>query len=358
MKIFSHVAVEAVGLNQNQLFQLVCKQNVALFNVVRISKDRSRFVLSKKDFEKLKSEGVFARYQLKVWEKPSAAYYFYYFPKRIGLFAAALLMILCAVFCSQTLFVVEINAANALQTQQIKEYLKKNNIKMGRRWADISTKKIESDLFDCTDSASNIVVRRQGTRLVVEMQQTQQSAVVEGPIVAPRTGTIEKIVVAKGTATKKEGELVVAGEKIVLPDQNGQSQAKIALRTYNQSSVAVSRFLIQKVRSGKKIAKSQLVWPFCKPKLPSKTVKYNQYEVVVKTEECLGFLLPLKKYTVEFFELVDQKVDQNQAIELAKQKALELATNGQQPNKMFFEIRQQNGEVFVDCFAEFVVDLF
>ena len=88
---------------------------------------------------------------------------------------------------------------------------------------------------------------------------------------------------------------------------------------------------------------------------------YSEYESEKTVNECFyNLFLPLKKISITYFETIEQKVSDEQALQRAKNQAYQLATNrlnGRTPAMEKFDFHESNGQKFVDCFIEAVIKL-
>ena len=356
--IKSKFEVKLVGFNQNRFLEECAKHKINLKDYIRHSRTKSSFIIFAWQFEKAKKLGLFDRFEVEKTELKSFVFYFFHLPQRIGLLAGFLLFVLLVYFASHKVLDIKISTTSFEQTQLIQKLLKEHNIQVGTDWSSVELKSLESDIFANVKNSTNVVVKKKGSVLFIESGEKTESKVRHGAIVAPENCVVEYIEVARGTALKHSGDIVQKNQVIVAPNENNETIATVKIRVFRQASVAVFQFLYQNERTGKSISKSKLVWPWQKSNFDF-DCSYENYEKKVEQTECfLNFILPLKKVVVTYFELALCKIDDKQAVCLAKEKAKKFATAELEVvDKISFEEREQNGQKFVDCFAETVIKL-
>ena len=357
MKIKRRFLIEVVGLNQNKLLQNLCSLKIAIKNYVRLDNCTSRFVLDRKDFEHAKKVGLFENYKVKVADLKSLSFAFLELPKRLGFVIGLLFAITFFLFSNNFIYNIEINGATDQQMLQINQLLEESDIRVGALWSDVDLKNLEAKLFESVFLASNVRVDRKGGKLEISM--TQQAKILEhiGNIVSEYDAKIESIEVSKGYTTFSVGDIVKMGDVLVYADDEGISRAQVSLRVFRQSSVCLSQFKFVEEKTGNKIVYTEYIWPFAK----SNKTYLSPYERCVyervKTQCFSNLFFPMLKIEHIYWETSLVEISENDAIELASKKALELATCGLNEFSYSFFEHEMNGEKFIDCFAEAVINL-
>lgn len=359
MKIFSHLKVTASGLNQNLLLQKIQKSGVNISCYKRVNHSCSTFLISEKNFNKIKKQGLLERFDIQTSPSVSLAYFFWRVPVRIGLLSGLLAVTIFCILFSQYMFNISITGCTAEQRQQIQQVLNERNIKGGTGWKNINLKELEAQIFATIPTSSNVVARRNGIKLEISVGQAALQRKTKGDIVAQESGTIDSIEVSSGVALKKKGDLVLKGEVIVKADASGYCSAKVNFRVYRQSSVAVKNYQTEWVRSGDVLSTSKYYAFYQKQLPPQMEVPFARYQVEVKREECFLYLfLPYTRVTTMYYGLVEKQVDEKVAKERATEDAYKLASNGISQNQIVhtrYEYHTQNDLNFVDCFIEAVI---
>lgn len=356
--IKNKIKVTLFGLNQNHFLQECQKHKIAIKNYVQKSRAQSSFIVSDANYKKLKSLGLFDRYSVKSKPISGLKFWLLKLPQQIGLLSGLLLSVMFTIFSSQKVLKINIVAPNDQTKSEIIGVLKSNNISIGTNWNSIDTSKIESTIFNSIKTTSNVSAKKDGSCLIISTGALSATAIRTYPIIAPEDCTIESIEVARGVANFEAGDLVQKGEIIVSPNQNGQIIASVKIRVYHQSSVAVSQFLHALVRSGSSAQKTKIIWPFQSQDF-NFPCAYEQFEKETITTNCFSnFLLPIKKVTVIYHELKPAIISEAKATEQAKAKAKSLIEKEiKNIDKISYKEREQNGQKFVDCFAEAVLEL-
>ena len=345
------------GLNQNQFLNACQKYGITLTNYIRFGRSKSEFFLTHYNYQKAKEQNLFQFYKLESRLVGGFAYYLLKIPQKIGLFSGILICSLIVLFTSQRLVKIEIETPSKSLNSQISELLTKNGCIIGSPWKNIDVKNIEDEIFANIEDASSVSVKKVGSTLKISSLIAAKSQLRTTAIVAPEDCQIEKLQVAKGSSAFKEGDIVKKGETIVSLS-SGELAAEVKVRIFSQSSVAISQFSIKTAPTGKVQSKTKLIWPW-----QSENFEFNcnfeKYEKQISTTNCSnGLLIPIKKVTVTYCELGEIKQDIETAEKLAKEKAQALATKELKiTDKITFLLRDQNGQKFVDCFAESVIEL-
>ena len=352
--IKTKIYVVLQGLNQNYFLDCCNKNGIVIRNYLRHSKSKSSFILLASDYEAIKKQGIFSYYKVNSKIVGGIKYYLLKIPQKIGLFAGVFVSAMSIFLASQRVLKITIIAPNNTLVTAIQNYLAENGYGVGCEWKEISTTALETELFANIKDSNDVTVKKIGSTLSVLTSEATKTKKRESQIIAPEDCTIEYIEVAKGKAMFKKGDIVKRGE-VIVDLLDGELVANVQVRIYHQSSVSISQFSQKTARTGESVKKTKLVWPWQNIDYDF-NCSYEKYEKETTITPISSVILPIKRVTVTYYKLQIGTETEDNATEKAKQKAQFLATKEfNKTDRITFEIRQQNGQKFVDCFAESVI---
>ncbi len=255
----------------------------------------------------------------------------------------------------------EIEPNEALK-RQISDILCEYGAESGAKASDIDGNELEKALTEL-DGVAFASVKRNGTHfdIVIKSELPKESfAQMHGSSVkATKTAVVTRIIVEGGTAIKKYGDVVKAGD--VLIDgfvEYGDSKIPSLARGYAFGKVYYKKSVYFPAEDtvkeyGEQKTLTRLGMFGKVPKTPQSP--YECYELATSVRD-YGFMLPMKIYEYTFRQLTIRKVENNLDEESMKRKAFSvLATEFEESAKVlnvYYEVKNVDGGVVVDITVE------
>lgn len=173
---------------------------------------------------------------------------------RFGIFSALILVISMLVFASGRIWDIRIEGNEALPDAFFEQALSEVGFSVGDSWDSFYLSKVERDALEETEELAWININRRGTvayvRVVEKKVDAEDSAPTGGVsnIVAECDCVIEEIIVTRGIAKVKAGEVVKKGQLLisgVIPAELGggfvEAEGEVRGRTELKVSAEVAR---------------------------------------------------------------------------------------------------------------------
>lgn len=251
---------------------------------------------------------------------------------------------------------------NEALKRQISDILCEYGAESGAKASDIDGNELEKTLTEL-DGVAFASVKRNGTHfdIVIKSELPKESfAQMQGSSVkATKTAVVTRIIVEGGTAIKKYGDVVKAGD--VLIDgfvEYGDSKIPSLARGYAFGKVYYKKSVYFPAEDtvkeyGEQKTLTRLGMFGKVPKTPQSP--YECYELATSVRD-YGFMLPMKIYEYTFRQLTIRKVENNLDEESMKRKAFSvLATEFEESAKVlnvYYEVKNVDGGVVVDITVE------
>ena len=248
---------------------------------------------------------------------------------------------------------------------ELETYLEAIGVSVGVNKNDINPREIERKLMAKFNSISACTIEKIGTIInikVFEAELENSSVSTSGlDIIAPENMKISKMIVSRGKARVKAGDIAKKGQVLVSGVDGKKAMATIEGTVYYRSSMSFSESKNQLVRTGNK-----------------KTYSYISLlgAEIFKTEENHGFIyaetetntkyssynlfLPLKVISTTYYELENRIVKipfEDEKDELFSKLRAEAVSKvkGQLPDEYqarFIVTNLENGLYLLDCYVE------
>ena len=206
------------GLNLDNLVNILKNRGVALFDMKKTGNktltlsvncaDNEKFFAITRDLcynvERIGEKGRF-RFVLSLW-------------RNAGFFIGALVFALLSVAADDFVFSVDYNGGGAAIEREIDGYLKSRGIGAFSRFSEIDLPSLSDDILAFSDKITFAECAKCGNRLKISLALTEQPVKTLGcgkdVLVSDVDGEIEYVKVYRGTALKKAGDRVSAGETV------------------------------------------------------------------------------------------------------------------------------------------------
>ncbi len=336
MKLKNRVEFQIKALNQEKMLNEMSKA-VPLQNIDRTDKAYVKFSCS--IFDERRVENFLKNQNATILRKKRFGI-LSVFKKILSSYGLIAGIVLCSVlYFVQANFIwnYKIFGAENLSQNQIEAFVKTNFPRNKRKFR---AKDVEIALVDEFKQISFVSCAVRGQSVVINLKEKLQPDEIYGsfkPIVAQKSGRIEKINLISGTLKVKVGDFVKAGDVLVEPfttDTSGQTKkveahAEILAKVYHQGRAEHSEKRIDVVRTGNVVHQNKIklfgleIYSF------KEENNFKMFDVEEKQKNLIKNLpLPFKMTEVTIFELKENVIEskfedvKDEYVEKARQNAL------------------------------------
>ena len=219
-KIKGIMKISVEGFFIERFINLCLKEGIEIWDAERINEGIVNVKFFYTNYEKICEIANITRCKIEVLEKNGAPFLINKYKHR-KIFAA-LIAIISMLITIINMFVwqVEIKGDFSIPIEEVKQFLEEENIKVGvlKRSIDIDAAKLDITLK--RKDVSWIGINLNGNKIVVEIVPKELAEVdiyeaTIGNIISDKSGIVEKIYVAEGTAMVKKGELIEKGTVLI-----------------------------------------------------------------------------------------------------------------------------------------------
>ena len=218
---FDRISVEGVAPERSLL--RLRRAKIAVYDVEKVGKNQILFSVKKKDTEKVfaiypnvcYNISTYNPYTVKKIRSEGLGGKVEYVKKRMGLLLGGLLFFACFAFCEPYVYSIEFVGSNVYRREAL-QALAEAGIKPFSRYNQNQMDEVCAKML-ALDGVEYCSVKKSGSRAVVELRTSPfaQRQLITGEMRSTRTGTVVGITALRGTALKKPGETVNAGEVLV-----------------------------------------------------------------------------------------------------------------------------------------------
>lgn len=214
------IKISVEGFFIERFINLCLQQDVEIWDVERINEGTIYVKFFYESYEKICAIAGATRCEIKILEKNGAPFLIDKYKHR-KIFAA-LIAIVTMVITITNMFIwnVEIIGDFSIPIEEIKSILEEENIKSGVMKRDIDIEKIKLNVILQREDIAWIGISFHGNKAIVEI--VEKELVEEdiykdtvGNIISDKSGIVEKIYVAEGTAIVKKGQIVEKGTVLI-----------------------------------------------------------------------------------------------------------------------------------------------
>lgn len=325
---FGVTTIEIHGENAQRA--LIAISKIARVQNVEKSKSKARFSLPSKQCPKIIALLQNLCYDYKIVNIGGVSPALFRAFSRVGIVAGIALSAIAVCVYSSFLTRVSVQCEGACDyalNAQIDDILKEYGAQKGARIKDFDEDGLKNAI-SALDKVAYVGVKREGTRLCVVYKTAlkKESFVESGSkgVVAKKRAVVTRVIVEGGTAVKKYGDVVEAGDTLIDGYiEYGDSKIPVEAKGYAFGKVYYKRTrYFAKVEQIDKVVSSKTYTRIGLFKSHPKTPESPFERYTLKTDVGkFGFLLPLKIYTFDFEEIRSVEV-QNTLDEQAMKRAV------------------------------------
>lgn len=350
------------GLNQEKNFNDLSKK-VKIYDFHRLQPDISIFKVSY--FDARKTQKMLKGYGYEILEEKNSGFmpFFIKYACNIWILSAIIIAFIGYLIQSPFIWQYEIIGQENLSSQEVVEYIKGN---FSNNKNKISTKKVESGLYQQFEEISFVSVIIRGQTLVVNIKEKLLPEEIYGdfePILSEYDGKVVDISLVSGTMAVAIGDYIQKGDVMIFPyyiDSNGNTnyvdpKAEITLETYTIGNYTHYDDRIEITKTGNTLVMDEVLLNGLVIYTNNTVNNFELYETSVEyLEVSHNNILPLKLRRTTYYELQAQEIHETfeeaeeEIVALAKEKALENSENYDIIKEEFYNVKHLSGATAVE----------
>lgn len=371
----TYYSLSVSGLNLHHVVEYFEREHFHVQNLSRTDKNTLFVTLSKNEYHKFIAENFAKTFQIKVVKIEGAQKSTSSFLRHIGLFLGIVISLFSICFCTSRIFTVEINqTAHTCKNQEqcifsesnkkaLLEKLASLGIAKGKsNHIKLSNREIEHVLMQEFKQISGVTIKQKGVKVYITIQEaTLPEDEHVSSLVSPVSGVVVTNNVVSGIAKVKNGDIVLKGQTLAVPEDDKTVSATFEIRTFYHETMIYSENVVSYVKTGKKkIQNSIEIFGF---KLKNnKKCPFALYEsTCTKRYAFYNLFLPIV-CTSETFEEIEKQEGTVpfQEVESALKQKLYLQTKALLPldvqeKNTTFATFQEKDKTRLDCYIEAII---
>lgn len=367
---FVHISLK--GVNLNRIYKECKKSNIELYNINR--KDYKNIEFDIKNHHKKALKTIAKTHKYEYTEDNNFGFFklINFFKFRFGILIGALFFVIANIVSSFFVWDIKIYGNSKVTNEEILQVLKSQNISVGGVYNSSNLENIETKLTNSIDSISLCSVIKKGTSIIVNIKEKLEIEEINSinatdDIVATDNLTIVDLDVVSGTALKKIGDSVKAGETIVasyILNSQGKkisckANARIKAKTWHTYQEEYFKVLETKTRTGRVIKNSYLT--LFSMKFPAKNSKINFENYEEDTKQIYlskNNFLPFKYYVSLFYEIEttqtvqDFAKDRQTVLDRCQKNAYKQVSAKEEVTNIFDIVTEKEDKYIVTSYVE------
>lgn len=219
VKVAHFIRYRVSGLNLNYLLNFLKKEGFSLYKIVHIDQKNVEFSI-----EAVKKQNFFAKIENLCYNVSCIKEHGFFYPikqlfKKVGVLLGIIIFIFLNAICSNTFFSVDYYGTGAIYFEDANQVLQSLDIKKYSFITAQKLKRAETEIYKTCDKFSFVSIKKQGTRLRVNLVLSKNSEIYidteKKQITAPCDGVVETIKVYRGTALFCVGDSVKKGDVLI-----------------------------------------------------------------------------------------------------------------------------------------------
>lgn len=370
------ITVKLSGVNLNRIYKECLSNDIEMYNINRIDYKNIVFDIEKSKLKEVKRIAQNQNYEFFVLRQYGVLKLFSFLTKRIGILVGIAIFLLTTVLSPFFVFNIKIYGNKRVESGDILSILNTNGINCGSMLFNANFEQIEKKLLDNLDELSLCSVVKKGSVVIVNVKEklflNEAIDTSQKDIVATQNMTIRSLSVVQGTALKKIGDSVKAGEVIVAGyflDTNGQrveckANASIGATVWFSKTQTYQKIKPETVRTGKKIVNSKMTLFGANFFIKNEKNTFESFDTVESVNPVFkNNILPFYLLTTIYYETTTNYVEQNferdkqTVLQNLEREVLSEISNDLSIAKTFNTINETQEAFVVTFYAQVDVDL-
>lgn len=209
---------EISGLNLDNLVNILENKGVTLTDVKKTDSKTLTVAVNYADNEKFFAITSNLCYNVKRIGEKGRFRVFAKLWRNLGLVIGALVFTVCSAVADDFVFAIDYYGTGSVYAREIDGYLRSKNVTTFTRFSELNLPSLADEILAASDKISFAECVKCGNRLKINLALANSPVKTldanKGSIVSDVDGEIEYVKVYRGTALKKAGDKVLAGEEI------------------------------------------------------------------------------------------------------------------------------------------------
>lgn len=353
-----YLEIKIKGNALERFLNQIIAREIDLWQVNRVDRNNYSARIYIYDFIKLKSLVKKRMCSVRISKRFGFPFLLQKISRRKFLLVGIILFLLIFYLGSSFLWFIEIEGLNTIKREEINKILLVRGIKTGVLKDRVSTDQLERELLKYEPRITWVNVRWQGTQLYIKIVEKKiVNKTTAGNIYASRDGLIEEIIVLKGIAAVKEGNIVTEGQPLIMATGNERARGIVKAHVWYENTVKLESGYGTTNYTGRSmlyrgiIIGSKIFW-LGNHELPY--TSYHRKRVIKRLPKWRNLSFPIELINEEYKEIyeVDNKLSKESIIFFAKEKSLFSLLEKINPASIIedikFEIKPQKDDSLVE----------
>lgn len=336
-----YVRVLVEGFYLERFINICNSKKILLWNMTRKRSTCLRVNISVEEYREAVKIAKKTGCKIKIEKKKGLPFIINKYRKRKVFFASIAIIIILLITLSGFVWNIQVEGVDELKKNEIIEFLKKENLKVGVLKSKINTKNLISEIRLQRSDIAWVGIEFKGTNAIIKIvEATKKPEIINEEevcnIVSKKTAMITKVKAQNGTPLVKEGDVVKKGQVLIGGFLEGQYTDTQYVHSEGDVEAKVWYTYTKKIYFNQ-TESNQTGRIENKYSLKINNFKINFYKMVTKFKICdtireekvlklfNDFYLPIQLVKTTNYELenIDKTITREEAIELGKQRAME-----------------------------------
>jgi len=365
------------GLNLHHALEYFEREKFKCEGLSRVSNREIIVTLAKSDYKKFKKENFAKTYKISVLQRIGKDNLIEKAIKRVGILLGLVAVFALVYISTSKVYEVHLESSGHVcenqehcifspnNSEKVLSYLETLGIKKGAKLPlNISSREIERDLMKNFKQISGASIKQKGVRVVVEIKEaTLSEAERSGDLYSTVSGIVITSEISSGKLLVKNGDVVLAGQKLAERENNKEIAAKLLIRSFVHENIIYDESSVTYEKTGKKTSKTELQLFSLKLKSNQKT-PFKLFTSSVNTRYAFyNLFIPIVVKTTLYEELREVKsekpfseVEEKLKAELYE-KTKQLLKDNWEERAVSFAATSEGSRTRLDCYIETLVEI-
>ncbi|WP_176461795.1 sporulation protein YqfD [Anaeromicrobium sediminis] len=263
-----YVLIKIEGLSLEKFINYAIARGIFLWDIKRIDYTTMEAKVGLRAYKELRHVVKKAGCRVKIKVKIGYPFFMYKIKKRKIFMGGFAFFLICIFIMTSFIWSVDIKGCETINPTEIKEYVKKQGVKIGEWKYDVDTEELERNMIIDLKKISWVGIEFKGTKALIEIVEK-----VEPPpkvnkempcdIIAKKDGVIKKVIAKEGDSLVKEGDIVKKGQCLItgaivregVENRYVHAFGEVMAKTYYEEKDEISLINVEKIKTGNKKTK-------------------------------------------------------------------------------------------------------
>lgn len=309
------ITVELQARELEKIINRLCKNNIEITNVKKLSVNIITFDVDLKNYENLREMIKDTNVKIKILNRSGITFFIQKLSRRVSIVLGILIFTGIIAYLSNFIWGIDITTEKNISPYEIRQELKSLGIKSGINKKNINVYLIEENLSKNNENIMWARVRIIGSKLKVTIVERQAPPSIindstPADLIAKRDGVVMRVYTKAGTALVKNGDIVRKGQLLVKGEQGKvdsvyavHASGTVIARTYYEETREVPIVVNKKNYTDNKLENYYVFLFGKKIYLKNSLNKFTKYDKIVKDNNFIK--------TETYCEFSEQKIKLN-----------------------------------------------